>query len=283
MIVCLNGRFVPEEHAVVSVFDRGFLYGDGLFETVRVRRGALFRWPDHLQRLERGAEFLRLRLPYGRAELDRLARELIQRNALSEAALRVTLTRGAGPRGYSLQGADAPTLVMSLHPPALQDAAAPPRWMLILSSFRVPTHDRLALYKTCNKLPHILARAEAEAREADDALLLNTDREVAETSRANFFWIADGRVCTPPLATGILGGITRAVVLELCRGLGIPCCERSVRPEGLRRADAMFVTMSTLGIVEVSSVDGFVPPGSSLLSHLRKAYDELVERETAAA
>src|SRR5213594_3375395 len=111
MIVFLNGQFVPEERAVVSVFDRGFLYGDGLFETVRVYAGQPFRWPQHLQRLERGAEFLRLRMPFEAATLTRFARELMEHNRMFEAVLRLTLSRGVGQRGYSAKGADQPFLV----------------------------------------------------------------------------------------------------------------------------------------------------------------------------
>lgn len=282
MIVFLNGQFVPEQQAVVSVFDRSFLYGDGLFETVRVHRGRPFRWGDHLRRLERGAEFLRLAVPFTGKDLTCLAHELIERNAMPESTLRLTLSRGVGPRGYSTQGAAKPTLVMSLHPPPPHDPQNPPRWKLITSSLRVPTHDRLALYKTCNKLPHILARAEAESRGADDALLLNTDGEVAEAASANLFWIAGDTVFTPPLSTGILAGVTRAVVLELCRGLGIPCVERSVHPDGLRRADAMFVTLSSLGVVEVQSLDGLEARGSPLLGTLQRASGALIERESGS-
>lgn len=283
MTVCLNGQFVSEEQAVVSVFDRGFLYGDGLFETVRVRRGRLFRWDDHLRRLERGAEFLRLRVPATQDELTRLARELIRRNAMPEATLRLALSRGVSQRGYSIAGAGTPTLCLSLYPPPPHDPHNPPRWKLITSSFRVPTHDRLALYKTCNKLPHILARAEAEARGADDALLLNTDGEVAEATSANFFWVVGDTVFTPPLSTGVLAGITRALVLELCRTLDIPCLERSVRPKDLSRAGAMFVTLSTLGVVEVGGLDHLAPRGSPVVASLRRAYEQLVERATAPA
>jgi len=280
VIVFLNGQFVPAEQAVVSVFDRSFLYGDGLFETVRVCHGKPFRWAEHLRRLERGAEFLRLRVPFDATALTRFARELSQRNQMPDCVLRVTLSRGVGPRGYSPKGADQPTLVMTLHPPPQLGAEKPPRWRLITSSFRVPTHDRLALYKTANKLPHILARAEAEDRGADDALLLNTDSEVAETTSANLFWIRDKTVFTPPLCTGILAGVTRAGLLELCRSLGIECEEKSVRLDGLKKADAVFLTLSSLGIVEVAGLDEVSFKSSAITEVLREAHLQAVEKET---
>ncbi|HEX4644553.1 MAG TPA: aminotransferase class IV, partial [Verrucomicrobiae bacterium] len=109
--VFLNGQFVPEEQAVVSVFDRGFLYGDGLFEALRVYNGQPFRWTQHLERLQRGADFLKIRLPFTAAELRNHAAELIRRNQMPECLLRLVLSRGVGPRGYSPRGADLPVLV----------------------------------------------------------------------------------------------------------------------------------------------------------------------------
>src|SRR5436190_1915745 len=162
MLVFLNGQFVPEDRAVVSVFDRSFLYGDGLFETVLVSRGRPFRWPQHLERLHRGAEFLGLKLPFADDALGKFLIELIAVNTLSDGLLRLTLSRGVGIRGYSPQGADRPTLVMSLHP--LPTGPEPARgWRLWTSARRLPAGESLAQYKTTNKLTQILARAEADA------------------------------------------------------------------------------------------------------------------------
>ena len=210
MIVFLNGQFSPEAEAKVSVFDRSFLYGDGLFESVRVYRSEPFRWPQHLVRLHAGAEFLGIRIPFSDAELTTAARELVTRNALPEALLRLTLSRGAGPRGYSPKGADSPTLVLTLHPAPVVSPEKPRRWKLITSSFRIPAGDRLATFKTTNKLAQVLARAEAEERGADEALLLNTDGRFAEAASSNLFWIEHGTICTTPLAEGLLAGVTRA-------------------------------------------------------------------------
>ena len=116
MTVFLNGQFVPEAQATVSVFDRSFLYGDGLFETMLVSNGKPFRWPQHCERLERGAKFLGINIPFTRDALARFAAELIAANQMPEALLRLTLSRGVGVRGYSPKDADIPTLVMSLHP-----------------------------------------------------------------------------------------------------------------------------------------------------------------------
>src|SRR2546422_8771556 len=125
MIVFLNGQFVAEEQAVVSVFDRGFLYGDGLFETVPVYGGRPFRWAQHLERLARGADYLKIRLAFSPKELRKLAGELIERNGMPNALLRLTLSRGVGERGYSPKGADSPVVVMALYPASPADPQNP--------------------------------------------------------------------------------------------------------------------------------------------------------------
>src|SRR5207249_1727258 len=147
MLVFLNGHFVPEEKAVVSVFDRSFLYGDGLFETLRVYGGKPFCWPQHLERLQRGAEFLNLRLPFGPAALEQFAMQLIHRNQMPDSLLRISLSRGVGPRGYSPKGANQPVLVMSLRPAPPPDLQNPPQWRLLTSSVRLPAREPLAQFK----------------------------------------------------------------------------------------------------------------------------------------
>ena len=255
MIVFLNGEFVPEEKAVVSVFDRSFQFGDGLFETMRVYRGKPFRWLDHIERLQRGAEFLKIRLPFAETELSRHVLELIERNRMPEALLRIALSRGVGQRGYSPKGADQPTMVMSLHP-APETEGPPPEWRAIIASPRLPANEPLAQFKTANKLPQILARAEVDAAGADEGLLLNTDGEIVEGCSSNLFWIQDGNVCTPPLASGILAGVTRLVVLEICQDLGLPNRKTGVTPAELYLTEGVFASLSSRGVVEIVSLDG---------------------------
>ena len=187
MTALINGKFVPPEQAVVSVLDRSFLYGDGVYETIPVYNGKPFRWAQHLERLTRGADFLKIRLSFSPKELRVLASELIERNQMPDAVLRLTLSRGPGERGYSPKGAESPFVVMTLHPREPVDPQNPLRWRLKTSSYKLPASDPLSSFKTNNKLPQVLARVEAEAADADDALMLNTNGEVAETSSANLF------------------------------------------------------------------------------------------------
>lgn len=270
MLVFLNGRLVPEADAVVSAFDRSFLYGDGLFETLRVMNGVPLRWDAHWLRLGNGAAVLQIKLPFASDFLRTQARELSRQNQLPEAIIRVTLSRGVGQRGYSPRGADTPALVMSLHSaPPLGPAA--PQWKLHTASLRVPAGDALTACKSANKLLHVLARAEAEAAGADDALLLNALGEITETASANLFWVEGGELRTPSLAAGALPGVTRANVLAWAHTHVVPVHETTVRPERLRYAEGCFLTLSSLGVVEVVALDGQAIPVSPLTHRIRAA------------
>jgi aminodeoxychorismate lyase len=278
MIVFLNGWFVSEDRAVVSVFDRGFLYGDGLFETVPVRNGKPFRWAQHLERLLRGAKFLKIILPFTPGALLEAAGKLIAKNKMPNALLRLSLSRGVGMRGYSPKDASTPTLVMTLHP-------APPTgkgtWKLITASQRLPAGDPLAQFKTANKLPQILARAEADKAGADEALLLNTRGRVVEGAAGNLFWVGNGTICTPPQAAGVLPGVTRTVVLEVCRELKIKTREKSPRVKDLFAAQGVFLSLSSRGIVEAVELDGRKLRRAAVVKQLRSAYAECLRAETA--
>jgi aminodeoxychorismate lyase len=293
VIVFLNGRFVPEEQAVVSVFDRSFLYGDGLFETMRVSNGKPFRWWQHIERLRKGGDYLGIKIPISCKALEKFAAELIARNQMPEALLRLTVSRGVGLRGYSPKGADKPTVVMTLHPflgaptsgsawfdksvrRAGSETGAPVGWKLVTASFRLPAGEKLAHFKTANKLAQVLARAEADATGADEGLLCNTDGFVIEGASSNLFWIEGDTICTPPLASGILAGVTRAVTVELCQQLGLPLAERLSTPDSLRRASGVFLTLSSLGVVAARELDGVQLSQSPLVQKIHAAYQELL-------
>ena len=280
MFVFLNGHFLPEADAVVPLNDRGFLLGDALFETMRVAGGKTFRFAQHLERLSRGADFLKIKLPFTPKEIQKFAAQLIAKNELSEAVLRVTLTRGPGlGRGYTTKGADKPTLAMTLHPLPPADLDEPVLWSLITSSFRIPAGDLLASFKTTSKVLNVLARAEAEEQGADEALLINTNGEVAEAAGGNIFWVYQDKICTVPTGRGVLPGITRAVVLEICQLLGFETNKRVIKPEHLRKAEGIFITQSALGIVPVASFDGEPVAPSPLVDQIASAYNEMLQRE----
>jgi aminodeoxychorismate lyase len=274
MMVFLNGQFVPETQAVVPINDRGFMYGDGLFETMRVCGGRPFRLAQHLERMMRGADFLKIRCPFPPKELQDFAGQLIEQNLMPESILRVVLTRGPGERGYTPRADGRPTVVMTLHPAPPLDQ--PVQWSLVTSSYRIPTADPLASFKTLNKLTHIMARGAAVQQGADEALLVNTNGEVAETTSGNLFWVYQDNVCTVPTGRGVLPGITRAVVLEICQTLGLPTNKRVVKPEALRKAHGLFITQSALGIVPVTILNGEPVTPSPLADQIARAYGEMI-------
>jgi branched-chain amino acid aminotransferase len=278
MMVVFNGEIVAEEQAMVSIFDRGLLYGDGLFETIRVFNGKPFRWGQHETRFRQGAEFLGITVPEPSERLRTFANELVARNRSPNALLRLLLTRGTGPRGYSPKGADRPTLAMSLHP-APDPARAVARWKLITSTVRLPANEPLANFKTCNKLAQIMARTCADDAGANEALLLNTDGHVVEGSSSNLFWIEAGAVCTPSLGAGVLPGVTRAVVMELCRAGGFRFREGRTKPEGLRSSEGVFLSLTSAGLAEASELDGHRLPSSPMVAKLHAAYWDLLNQE----
>lgn len=271
-IVWIDGLILPDTEATVSIFDRSFLYGDGLFETVRIHRSTLLHWDRHLTRLREGAMALRLNAPYGDEEMTSAAQAMIRRHSAREAILRLTLSRGIGRRGYSIRGANQPRLIMTVQALPETPANATEGWKLATSKYRLPVRDPLTRFKTANKLIQVMARAEAEDAGADEALLLDTDGHLAETASGNLFWIADGAVWTPPLSTGALAGVTRSVVLEIAPRLGLQSGEKLDGLAPLLRADGVFVTQSSLGIIPLTEVDGIALASSPITNEIREAY-----------
>lgn len=272
MVVFINDRFMPEEQALVSVFDRSFLYGDGLFETIRFSGQALFQFQAHLERLRAGAAFLGIPVPLTDERLRQTALELLQQNDLKHGLLRINLSRGIGTRGYSPKGANTPALVMTVHPLAQPPANG---FRLITSSIRLPAPDLLSQFKTCNKLPQIIARAEAEKAGADEALLLNTDGYVVEASAGNLFWIQNGCVVTAPVAGGILPGVTRGLIHAICQRENIPFSENQVTLKVLLDSDGIFLSYTSFGVVEALSLNGHPLKRSPLIGRLRSAYESI--------
>lgn len=273
----MNGEMVPAETAVVSVFDRSFLYGDGLFEGILIHKGVPFLWREHLQRLERGAKFLGIEMPYDARQLRQASLDLASRETWAQAFLRIHLSRGVGRRGYSPVGAKHPSLIISLHPIAADTFSQPCSWKLVTSSVCIPCSDPLSQHKTANKLPQILAKMEADNAGANEALIRNSQGHITEGSSSNLFWIRDGEVHTPPLATGALAGVTRQHVLSLCARLQLRASEANITPTQLVECDGAFLSLSSSGIVSVSHLEGRPLRQSPIVETLRAAYWQDVE------
>jgi aminodeoxychorismate lyase len=275
----LNDRLVPSDQASVPVTDRGFLYGDSLFETAPVRHGQPFRWSAHLDRLAAGARFLGFPEPDSPFLADAVS-QVLRQNQSETGVLRLQLTRGSGRRGYSPRDAGPPTLVITWH--ASPPAAPVAPWTLMTAPFRLAAGDPLALHKHGSRLVNVLARQAAEQAGADEALLLDTDGHVAETASGNLFILQRDVLRTSP-AHGLLPGISRDCVLALAPALGLTVEESPLRPEDLHQASTTFMTTSTLGVVPLASLDGRSVGNPFLCRPLGAALDALVERECRQA
>ena len=273
----LHGTFLPEDQATISIADRSFRYGDGLFEAILVTNGKMFRWPQHAARLEASARQLQIPLPYPRPALFDFAKELIAQNQLADAILRIQLSRGSGSRGYAPSGEEQPLVVMTLHPAPLRGPTV--QWKLSFSSLRLAANDPLAHHKTCSRLLQVMAAVEARERGVDECLLLNTAEEVTEGARSNVFWIQESTVCTPPLAAGILPGVTREAVLECCRILGLPHREQRIRSREIVEASGVFLSLTSFGIVEAISLDDHHLRRSPVTGQLQQELEGIIAAE----
>jgi branched-chain amino acid aminotransferase len=273
MVVFLNGEFVAEARACVPVGDRGFLYADGVFETARLHRGRFFRLDHHLARLRRSGEVLGIAVPPD-PQLAAIAEELARRNDLDDASLRITLSRGA---------AAAPgTFLVTLQPmPADWRERAARGWSVCVARTRRPSASAIpADIKALGRTYALLARREAAMAGADDAILLSADGFVAEGPTWNIFWRNGGQLCTPALDIGILGGITRGIILELASRLALPVEEGRFPPEALGDADEIFATMTSAGVVPIIELDGRrLPAAQSIAADLQDRYWRLVGEE----
>jgi len=241
----LNGALTPT--AWIDAADRGFTLGDGLFETIRAVGGRACHLDRHLARLHHGARLLQITVPYGNAAIDGAVAALLHQDGLNDATVRLTLSRGPGPRGLLPPPDPKPTLLITASPPA--PPASPARAIIVRSTCR-NERSPLCGVKSLNYLDNIIARQEAAARGGDEAILLNTKDRVADTSIANLILELDGNLVTPPLSDGALPGIMRGLLIDHA-GLR----ERSIGPEDLYRATSACLS-SSLGLRLLASVDG---------------------------
>jgi branched-chain amino acid aminotransferase len=274
----LNGRFVPESQARVPVSDRGFLYGDAAFDTLCAYGGRLFRAREHLDRLQRSLAQVRIEPPAAVAQMQSDLYCVLERNALRDAILRITVSRGSGARGPSIRGAGKPTYLIACHAPVLPGAEHV--HLEIVSLRRTPGASVPASAKTANYLNSILALAQAQDAGADEALLLDTQGRIAECAYSNVFFVRAGQLFTPAIETGILPGITRAAVLELARGRGVRVHETDIDTAWLAGAEEAFITNSVRGVVPVLKIGAqeFAVPGP-LTATLAQRYWALVAQE----
>ena len=262
MWIYLNDRFVKEEEAVISVFDHGFLYGDGVYETIRSYGRRIFMRDQHLARLRRSADAIGLTIPIPVHQWPALLHEAMTRNDVghehTDAYLRITISRGAGDIGLDPALCPIPTVVVMakpLRPPSPEQYRHGVN--LIVANTRRNLPSALSpQIKATNFLNNILAKREAIAAGAFDSILLNWESHLTECTISNLFFVRVGTLCTPALACGLLDGITRDVVLTLAQEATIPIDEGRFGIETIYTADECFLTNTSMEVMPVTLVDG---------------------------
>jgi branched-chain amino acid aminotransferase len=253
-------RPLDPAEATVSVFDRGFLYGDSVYTTMRTVAGRPVEFARHLARLRESARHIGFDIPFADEDIRAAVAETHDATGNRESYVRIMVTRGTGPMQLDPRASESPTMVI-----IVQDLVLPPheRYERGISAVIIPAQKtgRSLLdpqVKSGNYLSSILALRKAIERSGDDAILCGPDGNVAEGASSNVFMVDGGRVLTPGLDVGILRGITREVVCGLVRDAGIPLEETRIRPEVLRMADEVFLTSAVRGVMPVTRLDGIV-------------------------
>lgn len=286
-VINVNGRLSRADEALVSPLDRGFLYGDSVYETVRTYNGRPFRMAEHLARLRRSAE--RLAIPIERAPVE-IATEVartVASAANEESAIRILVSRGVGPIGYDPAPVGPPTVVIYVRPcPTLPDSFLHEGVdVAIVGVTRNAASALDPAIKSSNLLNNFLAWQEAHRLGAYEPILLNGEERLAEGASSNLFLVRAGRLLTPPPEGGILLGVTRDLVIELARRDGLLCGEEPLGAADLRRADEAFLTSTLKGILPIRRCDGWPlqegRPGV-VTRRLIQLFEKEVQAETKA-
>jgi branched-chain amino acid aminotransferase len=256
-MIFLSGKFVKKEEAVVSVYDHGFLYGDGVFEGIRVYSGNVFRLENHLKRLYESAHSIMLTIPYTLEEMTQIIVETIRMNELRSAYIRVVVSRGAGNLGLDPSSCLMPRVIviaeeLSLYPKELYEKG------LKVGSVATRRNRPDVLspqIKSLNYLNNILVKLEANQAGVDEALMLNDQGYVTEGSADNIFIIKNGVIYTPPVYLGALEGITRNAIIELARKDGYEVKEQPFTRHDVYIADEVFLTGTAVEVIAVNEVD----------------------------
>ena len=279
-IVYLNGSLMPRSQASISALDYGFLYGFGLFETMRAYRGQVFRLDSHLNRLSRAAEILGL--PIRALELKEAVMDTLRANRLDDARIRITVSPGEGEMVPDPSTCSKPTvLIMAGRYQPYPQEVYQKGFRAIVSSIRRNSQSPLSRLKSTSYLESMLAREEARAAGVDEALFLNEKGLLAEASMSNIFVVTEGTLRTPGEESGILPGITRGTILELAPQVGIAALEGDIEPDELLQAEEAFLTNSLMEIMPLTEVEG-KPVGSgnpgAITQRLIAAYKEMVSQ-----
>ena len=257
MTIWLNGELVEKENATVSVLDHGLLYGDGVFEGIRVYNGTIFQCQAHVERLYASAEAIRLPIAMSEQEMTDAMYETLKANGISDGYIRLLVTRGIGDLGLNPLICDRSNVVIiadqiALYPPEMYESGLA---VVMAEHRRISPNMLPPSVKSMNYLNNILANIEARDAGVGEAIMLNAEGNVAEGTGDNIFIVRDGKVITPPVSAGILIGVTRKVTIDLCGKLGVPIEEKDFGLGELMSADEIFRTGRAAEIIAVTKVD----------------------------
>lgn len=257
MKIFIDGAFYEKEEAKISVFDHGLLYGDGIFEGIRFYNGKVFRFEEHLRRLDYSARAICLQLPMSIEEIRQATLETIRQNNLHDGYVRLVVTRGPGDLGLSPLLCPKATIfiiaaTIKLYPPEKYETGLE----VVTCSTRRVSHGALSpMVKSLNYLNNVMAKLEALKGGAGEGIMLNEQGYVAECTGDNIFLVHNGRITTPPVSSGALAGVTRGVVFELAEEFGIPLTEPQVTRYDVYTADECFLTGTAAEVIPVVKVD----------------------------
>jgi branched-chain amino acid aminotransferase len=256
--IYINGTFYDKENAKISVYDHGLLYGDGIFEGMRSYSGKVFRLSEHMDRLYESARAICLQIPISKEQMEADVIETLRQNNLSDAYIRLVVTRGAGSLGLDPNRTSNPQVIIIADHIALYPAEYYETGLKIITASTIRNHPAALSprVKSLNYLNNIMAKIEGQQAGCVEALMLNHKGEVAECTGDNIFIIKREQLLTPPKDAGILEGITRNAVLGLARSLGIPAQEITLTRHDLLVADECFLTGSAAEVIPVISIDG---------------------------
>jgi len=257
-VVMIDGSIVAPEHAVVSVYDRGFLYGDSVFETLRSYQGRPFASRSHIDRLFLSARKVRIQMPVSEVELEREVETVVETFGTTDAAVRIQVTRGLGPLGLSTAEAKKPLLVIlasPVHPPSLADYQNG-IGVVIVRTERTADNTPAAGAKVGNYLVSVMAMEQAQAAGAKEAIIVDGRGRVLEGTTSNVFVVHGGTVLTPPESVGILPGITRKLLIDVACELEMPVKITTLTTGDLLSADEVFISSTVREVLPVVAVDG---------------------------
>lgn len=256
--VWLDGKLVDKDDAKISVYDHGLLYGDGVFEGIRVYSGQIFECDAHIRRLFESAKAIRLEIPLSADQVRDAMNQTVAVNKFEECYIRLVVTRGVGTLGLSPNKCPSPSVFVIADEIQLYPTEVYEHGMSVITASVVRNHTNAVnpRVKSLNYLNNILAKIEAIDAGVPEAIMLNPVGNVCECTGDNIFIVRHGQVITPPASDGILEGITRATIIRICKELKIPLCERSIQRHDIYVADECFLTGSAAEVVPVTRVDG---------------------------